>query len=78
MLGFLYGIYVVVKAVCFAEPVVGWSSLMVALLLIGGIILIMLGLLGEYIGRMNLSINNTPQYIIRDIYRQTDGDLRKN
>ena len=71
MLGFLYGIYVVFKAIFFHEPVVGWSSLMVAQLLLGGIILILLGLLGEYIGRMNLSINNTPQYIIRDIY---DGE----
>lgn len=78
MLGFLYGIYVVVKAVFFAEPVVGWSSLMVAVLLLGGIILMILGLLGEYIGRMNLSINNTPQYIIREVYRQEEEELRKN
>ena len=78
MLGFLYGIYVIVKAVFFAEPVVGWSSLMVAVLLLGGIILIMLGLMGEYVGRMNLSINNTPQYIIREVYRQEEEELRKN
>lgn len=67
LLGFIYGIYVVIKKIFFYEPEIGWSSMMVAFLLIGGIILIMLGLLGEYIGRMNISVNNTPQFIIRDI-----------
>ena len=45
----------------------GWSSLIVAILVIGGLILMMLGLLGEYIGRMNINLNNTPQYIIRTV-----------
>lgn len=67
VLGFLYGIYVVAKELINGEEVAGWSSLMTAVLLIGGIILIMLGLLGEYVGRMNISVNNTPQYIIRNI-----------
>ncbi len=66
--GFLYGIYVVLKQMIYGEPVEGWSSLMTAILLLGGIILIMLGLLGEYIGRMNINLNNTPQYIIRNVY----------
>lgn len=74
LLGFLYGIHVVINAVFFAEPVVGWSSLMVAVLLLGGIILMMLGLLGEYVGRMNLSVNNTPQYIIRNIYKSEEDE----
>lgn len=68
-LGFLYGIYVVIQALLSREPVEGWSSMMTAILLLGGIILMMLGLLGEYIGRMNINLNNTPQYIIRDIHR---------
>lgn len=66
--GFLYGIYVVLKQILYGEPVEGWSSIMTAILLLGGIILIMLGLLGEYIGRMNINLNNTPQYIIRNVY----------
>lgn len=65
--GFLYGIYVVARELFLGEPVEGWSSIMTAILLLGGIILIMLGLMGEYIGRMNINLNNTPQYIIRDI-----------
>lgn len=67
VIGFLYGIYVVIKRLLYGEPVAGWSSMMTAILLLGGVILIMLGLLGEYIGRMNINLNNTPQYIIREI-----------
>ncbi|MCI8282011.1 MAG: glycosyltransferase [Lachnospiraceae bacterium] len=67
VVGFLYGIYVIVKQLLYGEPVAGWSSMMTAVLLLGGVILIMLGLLGEYIGRMNINLNNTPQYIIREI-----------
>lgn len=65
--GFLYGIYVIAKQLLYGEPVAGWSSMMTAILLLGGVILMMLGLLGEYIGRMNINLNNTPQYIIREI-----------
>ncbi len=75
--GFLYGIYVVVKQLMFGEPVEGWSSMMTAILLLGGIILMMLGLLGEYIGRMNINVNNTPQYVIRNVYtgKETEGEV---
>lgn len=74
--GFLYGIYVVLKQLIFGEPVEGWSSMMTAILLLGGIILMMLGLLGEYIGRMNINLNNTPQYIIRNVYtgKENEGE----
>lgn len=78
-LGFLYGIWIVLRRLICGEPVAGWSSLMTAVLLLGGLILMMLGLLGEYIGRMNINLNNTPQYVIRTVYkgeeRTEDNDL---
>ena len=40
---------------------------MAAFMVIGGCILFMLGLIGEYIGRIYISINNSPQYVIRDV-----------
>lgn len=67
IIGFISGIVVIVQRLVFGEPVVGWTSLIATLLFLGGLILLMLGLIGEYIGRMNISINNTPQFIIRDI-----------
>ena len=39
---------------------------MAVLLFVSGIIMLMLGLIGEYIGRIYISINNSPQYVIRD------------
>jgi len=47
----------------------GWASLMVVTLLLSGVQLIMLGVLGEYLGRLFLTINNKPQFVIRDITR---------
>lgn len=77
LVGFLYGIAVIVKQLIWGEPVEGWSSLMVAVLLLGGIILMMLGLLGEYIGRMNINLNNTPQYIIRTVERGVGAGMEE-
>ena len=65
-MGFMYGIYTIVKR--FINPAVpmGFSALMAALVFFGGMIMIMLGLIGEYIGRIYISMNNSPQYVIRE------------
>lgn len=65
--GFVYGIWTVIKHV-FIDPSQpqGWSALMSAVLFIGGVVLIMLGLIGEYIGRVYVSMNAAPQYVIRE------------
>lgn len=65
-IGFLYALYTIIKK--FVNPIVpmGFSSLMSAVLIIGGLILIMLGLIGEYIGRMYICMNNAPQFVVRD------------
>lgn len=65
-LGFGYGIYTIVKK--FINPLVpmGFSSLMSALMFIGGMLMLMLGLVGEYIGRIYVCMNNSPQYVIRE------------
>jgi glycosyltransferase involved in cell wall biosynthesis len=47
----------------------GWASLMVVTLLLSGVQLIILGVLGEYLGRLYLTINDKPQSVIRDITR---------
>ena len=64
--GFLYGLYTIVKK--FINPAVplGFSSLMSAVVIFGGMIMLMLGLIGEYIGRIYISLNNSPQYVIRE------------
>jgi undecaprenyl-phosphate 4-deoxy-4-formamido-L-arabinose transferase len=47
----------------------GWASLMVITLLLSGVQLIILGVLGEYLGRLFLTINHKPQFVIRDVSR---------
>jgi len=66
-IGFLYAVYTIIKK--FVNPAVpmGFSSIMSAILVIGGLILIMLGLIGEYIGRMYICMNNAPQFVVRDL-----------
>ncbi|MDE7323006.1 MAG: glycosyltransferase [Lachnospiraceae bacterium] len=64
--GFLYGIYTIVKKLVNPGVPLGFSSLMAAVVFIGGMLMIMLGLIGEYIGRIYISINNSPQYVIRE------------
>lgn len=64
--GFIYAIYIVVNKILNPYITMGWSSMMAALFIIGGIILFMLGMIGEYIGRIYISINNSPQYVIRE------------
>ncbi|ATC64719.1 glycosyltransferase [Nibricoccus aquaticus] len=50
-------------------PVFGWGSLMAALLLFSGVQLLLLGVIGEYIGRMFLTINQRPQAVVREVTR---------
>lgn len=65
--GFLYGIYTVVKRLVNPDVPMGFSSLMAALVFFGGMIMVMLGLIGEYVGRIYISLNNSPQYVIREL-----------
>lgn len=64
-LGFLYGSWTVVNKL-FLNPstLMGYSSMMSVLLFVGGVIMLILGLIGEYIGRIYICINNSPQYVV--------------
>lgn len=63
--GFLYGIYTVIKKFVIPDVPIGYSALMSVLVFFGGMIMLMIGMVGEYIGRMYISMNNSPQYVIR-------------
>lgn len=66
LIGFLYGIYTVIKKFVVPDVPIGFSALMAALVFIGGMIMLMLGLIGEYIGRIYISLNNSPQYVVKE------------
>lgn len=66
LIGFIFTIYTIVNKFFHPDVPMGYSSLMAAMLIIGGIIMVILGLIGEYIGRIYICINNSPQYVIRE------------
>ncbi len=68
--GFLYAIYLVIKKITNGIAVPGYSSLMASILFIGGLIMLMLGLIGEYIGRIYICLNNQPQAIVRTVVKR--------
>lgn len=65
-IGLIFGIVTVVRKLIYPEILVGYSSIMAMLLFIGGMIMLLLGMIGEYIGRIYICINNSPQYVIRE------------
>lgn len=66
VIGFIYLIYVVINKFINPSVPLGWSSTTAILLLLGGMILFVLGMIGEYLGRVYISLNNAPQYVIRE------------
>lgn len=74
--GFLFGIFRIIMKIINPDIAAGYSSLIAVLLLIGGVLMLMLGIIGEYVGRIYISLNNSPQYVIRDEVN-FDGDTDK-
>lgn len=72
-LGILGAAFVFIRKLIHPAMAIGWPSVMVAIFFFSGIILLFMGLIGEYIGRMFLSISNNPQFVIKQIYQQSNG-----
>lgn len=67
LIGFVFGIVTIIHKLLNPEILIGYSSTMAVFLFIGGMIMMMLGMIGEYIGRIYICINNSPQYVIREM-----------
>lgn len=68
LVGLALGIYTVIEKILYPDLPIGFASLIVSISVFSGIQLIMLGVVGEYIGRVFLSLNRKPQYTIKKIY----------
>lgn len=66
LIGFLYALYTIVKTLCFGPDVKGYPSIICAILIVGGLVLISLGITGEYIARMYMEVKNRPDYLINE------------
>ncbi len=64
--GFVYFIYTIIHKIINPKTPMGWTSTISIILIIGGSILFVLGMIGEYLGRVYLSLNKEPQYIVKD------------
>lgn len=65
-LGVLYSGTIVISWLRGETPFQGWAPIMIAILLVGGLIMVMLGVIGEYVWRINEEVRKRPNYIIRD------------
>lgn len=75
VIGFIYGLFIIVNKLFLHTNIAqGYSSTMAVLLFIGGIIMLMLGMIGEYLGRIYICINNSPQYVIKEMFNIKEGE----
>lgn len=65
IIGFIYGLTVVINKLVNPLAPIGYSSMMSVLLFVGGMIMLLLGMIGEYVGRTYISLNDAPQYVVR-------------
>lgn len=67
-LGVLYSITIVASWMMHSTPFSGWAPLMIAVLVVGGLIMVMLGIIGEYIWRIYDEVRKKPNYVVRKKY----------
>lgn len=76
LIGFVYMLIVLYQKLFTTTTVTGWSSIIVIQLFFSGITLMMLGVIGEYIGRIYDEAKNRPLYIVKDIYQHEQASAK--
>jgi glycosyltransferase involved in cell wall biosynthesis len=69
LISLLYAAYLILDKLIFGSDLPGYPSLMTAILFLGGVQLIGIGVLGEYIGRIYLETKHRPRYVIKEMIR---------
>ena len=71
---FIYGVFIVIRTLIFGDPVAGFPTLITVVLFLGGVQLLFLGVLGEYLGRMFDETKRRPLYLIEEYHRSSKDD----
>ena len=77
-MGFLYGLITMIRYFMIPGIQAGYSSLMSVILFVGGIIMLELGMVGEYVGRSYITLNHVPQYVVRQVNKKETTDKSDN
>ncbi len=72
ILSFIFGIFIVIKTIAFGESVAGFPTLICVILLIGGIQLLMIGILGQYLAKTYVETKRRPIYIVKETEESHD------
>ena len=64
LVAFVYGAWIIAKALLWGDPVAGWPTMMAVILFLGGVQLVALGLIGEYLGRLYEEAKQRPLYLV--------------
>lgn len=70
IIGFIGALVVLIKKIANPAGALGWSSIMFAIFFFSGLIMMFLGIIGEYVGRLFLNMGNDPQYVVRSVYKK--------
>ena len=65
---FIAMVFIIVRALIFGDPVAGWPSMMTIMLFLGGIQLLAIGIIGEYLSKTYMEVKKRPNYIVKKIY----------
>ena len=77
LIGLILALVVIIRKLVLANDVgAGWTSIIAVILIMSGIILAVLGMIGEYIGRIYLCINQTPQFVIRKVIGGKSDEIK--
>jgi dolichol-phosphate mannosyltransferase len=75
LVAFAYLLYALLSFFVFHISLPGWSSIVSSILLLGGIQLIMLGIIGEYLGMLYVQSKQRPTYIVREASEELSGHI---
>lgn len=74
---FLYLLYILVHTMLWGDPVAGYPTIMVTMLFLGGVQLLSLGIIGEYLGKIFMESKNRPNYFVESYNGEKESELTK-